>query len=149
MPYSTYGVITPLVWHKILKPFVTLFPRRYITLHVQSPNFHTMLVAAALFYFSSMANPLSIMFFTAHRWPGKQKKPYSAVTVQIERLTGEAYEENDIAGIVDLVEVIRIQDTGPSEAARAIRKKLYVCLPPSSPHTHTHTHRWESEMLNF
>jgi len=52
------------------------------------------------------------------------KKPYSAVTVQIERLTGEDYDENDLAGVVDLVEVIRIQDTGPSEAARAIRKKL-------------------------
>jgi len=55
---------------------------------------------------------------------GSQKKPYSAVTVHIERLTGEEYEENDLSGIVDLVEVIRIQDTGPSEAARAIRKKL-------------------------
>jgi hypothetical protein len=53
-----------------------------------------------------------------------QKKPYSAVTVQIERLTSEEYEENDLAGIVDLVEVIRIQDTGPTEAARALRKKL-------------------------
>jgi hypothetical protein len=53
-----------------------------------------------------------------------QKKPYSAVTVQIERLTGEEYDENDLAGIVDLVEVIRIQDTGPTEAARALRKKL-------------------------
>lgn len=64
-----------------------------------------------------------------------QKKPYSAVTVQIDRLTSEQYEENDLGGIVDLVEVIRIQDSGPSEAARAIRKKLYVAtahqaMPP-------------------
>jgi hypothetical protein len=59
-------------------------------------------------------------------WVVQQKKPYSAVTVHIERLTGEDYEENDLSGIVDLVEVIRIQDTGPSEAARAIRKKLCV-----------------------
>jgi len=44
----------------------------------------------------------------------------------VERLTGEDYGENDIAGIPDLVEVIKIQDTGPTEAARAIRKKLYV-----------------------
>jgi hypothetical protein len=58
----------------------------------------------------------------------KQKKPYTAVTVQIDRLTSEQYEENDLSGIPDLVEVIRIQDTGPTEAARAIRKKLYVCL---------------------
>jgi len=48
------------------------------------------------------------------------------VTVQIERLTGPEYEENDYGGIVDLIEVIRIQDSGPTEAARAIRKKLYV-----------------------
>jgi hypothetical protein len=53
-----------------------------------------------------------------------QKKPFSAVTVQIEHLTNEGFEENDLAGIPDLVEVIRIQDTGPAEAARAIRKKL-------------------------
>ncbi len=53
-----------------------------------------------------------------------QKKPYSAVTVQIERLTSEQYEEDDASGIVDLVEVVRLQGTGPAEAARAIRKKL-------------------------
>ncbi|QIX01771.1 hypothetical protein AMS68_007288 [Peltaster fructicola] len=52
------------------------------------------------------------------------KKPYTAVTVQIDRLTSEQYEEDDITGIIDLVEVIRIQSSGPSEAARAIRKKL-------------------------
>ena len=52
------------------------------------------------------------------------KKPYTAVTVQIERLTGPDYEEFDVSGIVDLIEVIRIQDSGPTEAARAIRKKL-------------------------
>jgi len=64
----------------------------------------------------------------------KQKKPYTAVTVQIDRLTSEQYEENDLSGIPDLVEVIRIQDTGPTEAARAIRKKLYA-LPPQSVHS--------------
>ncbi|KAL5393951.1 hypothetical protein PMIN02_005432 [Paraphaeosphaeria minitans] len=52
------------------------------------------------------------------------KKPFSAVTVQIDRLTSEQYEENDIGGLPDLIEVIRIQDSGPTEAARAIRKKL-------------------------
>ena len=54
----------------------------------------------------------------------KQKKPYSAITVQIERLTSEQYELDDFSGIVDLIEVIRLQDSGPTEAARAIRKKL-------------------------
>jgi LAS seventeen-binding protein 5 len=53
-----------------------------------------------------------------------QKKPYSAITVQIDRLTSEQYEEDDISGVVDLIEVIRIQASGPTEAARAIRKKL-------------------------
>ncbi|KIH88230.1 vhs domain containing protein [Sporothrix brasiliensis 5110] len=53
-----------------------------------------------------------------------QKKPYSAVTVTIENLTGEAYEEDDLSGIPDLVEVIKLQASGPTEAARAIRKKL-------------------------
>lgn len=53
-----------------------------------------------------------------------QKKPYSAVTVAIERLTSEALEEDDLSGIPDLVEVIKLQASGPTEAARAIRKKL-------------------------
>jgi hypothetical protein len=39
-------------------------------------------------------------------------------------MTSEQYEEDDLSGIIDLVEVIRIQASGPTEAARAIRKKL-------------------------
>ncbi|KAK5125060.1 hypothetical protein LTR85_001251 [Meristemomyces frigidus] len=57
------------------------------------------------------------------------KKPYSAITVQIDRLTSEQYEEDDVGGIIDLVEVIRIQQSGPTEAARAIRKKLKYGSP--------------------
>jgi hypothetical protein len=53
-----------------------------------------------------------------------QKKPFSAVTVTIERLTSEAIAIDDFSGIPDLVEVVNLQDTGPTEAARAIRKKL-------------------------
>ncbi|KAL8949039.1 MAG: hypothetical protein Q9222_004823 [Ikaeria aurantiellina] len=53
-----------------------------------------------------------------------QKKPYTAVTVQVDRLTSEQYEGDDMTGIVDLIEVIRLQAEGPTEAARAIRKKL-------------------------
>ncbi|WYZ43532.1 hypothetical protein EsH8_VI_001231 [Colletotrichum jinshuiense] len=53
-----------------------------------------------------------------------QKKPYSAVTVSIETLTSETYDEDDLSGIPDLVEVIKLQASGPVEAARAIRKKL-------------------------
>ena len=54
----------------------------------------------------------------------QKAKPYSAVTVQIQRLTSEQYEADDMSGIPDLIEVIRIQTGGPTEAARAIRKKL-------------------------
>ncbi|KAH6037188.1 hypothetical protein HBI54_178950 [Parastagonospora nodorum] len=54
------------------------------------------------------------------------KHAFSAVTVQVDRLTSEQYEENDIGGVVDLIEVIRIQASGPTEAARALRKKLHV-----------------------
>lgn len=46
------------------------------------------------------------------------------MTVTIENLTGETYEEEDLSGIPELVEVIKLQASGPSEAARAIRKKL-------------------------
>ncbi|KAI1106580.1 hypothetical protein F4804DRAFT_300469 [Jackrogersella minutella] len=53
-----------------------------------------------------------------------QKKPYSAVTVTVERLTSEQFEEDDLSGIPDLVEVIKLQGSGPAEAARALRKKL-------------------------
>lgn len=55
---------------------------------------------------------------------GGSKKPYTAVTVQVDRLTSENYEENEVSGIPDLIESIRLQDSGPSEASRAIRKKL-------------------------
>ncbi|KAL8850762.1 MAG: hypothetical protein Q9221_004330 [Calogaya cf. arnoldii] len=53
-----------------------------------------------------------------------QKKPFTAITVQIDRLTSEQYDGDDMTGIPDLIEVIRLQTEGPPEAARAIRKKL-------------------------
>lgn len=46
------------------------------------------------------------------------------MTVAIENLTSEGYEEDDVSGIPDLVEAVKLQGTGPAEAARAIRKKL-------------------------
>lgn len=46
------------------------------------------------------------------------------MTVNIEQLTSEGHEEDDLSGIPDLVEVIKLQASGPTEAARAIRKKL-------------------------
>ena len=48
------------------------------------------------------------------------------MTVQIEVLTSEQYEVEDSSGIVDLIEAIRIQASGPMEASRALRKKLFV-----------------------
>jgi len=50
------------------------------------------------------------------------------VTAQIEVLTGEQYEVEDSGGIVDLIEAIQIQGSGPMEASRALRKKLSVLL---------------------
>ncbi|KAL7276397.1 hypothetical protein RUND412_000601 [Rhizina undulata] len=55
---------------------------------------------------------------------GGSKKPYSAVSVHVERLTTEEYDEHDLSGIPELIEVIKIQDSGPTEVSRAIRKKL-------------------------
>lgn len=60
---------------------------------------------------------------TRYRY-SKQKKPYSAISVHVERLTAETYDEDDFSGIPDLIEVVRLQASGPTEAARAIRKKL-------------------------
>lgn len=46
------------------------------------------------------------------------------MTVQIEVLTSEQYEVDDSSGIVDLIEAVNIQSSGPFEASRALRKKL-------------------------
>ncbi|KXT14725.1 hypothetical protein AC579_6381 [Pseudocercospora musae] len=82
--------------------------------------------------FNLALNPTSMGLDVFHRYPGAvdpSRKPYSAITVQVDRLTSEQYEEDDISGIIELVEVIRIQDSGPTEAARAIRKKLKYGSP--------------------
>ncbi|KAK9467571.1 hypothetical protein V1512DRAFT_261490 [Lipomyces arxii] len=50
--------------------------------------------------------------------------PYTAITVTIERLVSDQFEEDDVAGVFDLIETIRLSPTGPTEAARALRKKL-------------------------
>ncbi|KAK1832453.1 hypothetical protein QBC39DRAFT_348766 [Podospora conica] len=52
------------------------------------------------------------------------KRPYSAVSVMIDQMTNASVPENDLGGLPELVEVVNIQDTGPAEAARALRKKL-------------------------
>lgn len=60
---------------------------------------------------------------TRYRY-SKQKKPYTAISVHVEQLTSETYEEDDLAGIPDLLEVVKLQATGPVEVSRALRKKL-------------------------
>ena len=53
------------------------------------------------------------------------KKPITAVTALIERLTKEEYGLDDFSDLPNLIEAIQLQQTtGPTEAARAIRKKL-------------------------
>ncbi|KAH6618132.1 hypothetical protein B0J18DRAFT_468445 [Chaetomium sp. MPI-SDFR-AT-0129] len=57
-----------------------------------------------------------------------QKKPHTAITVLIENLTSgdpSITQIDDLSGLPELVEVINLQPSGgPTEAARAIRKKL-------------------------
>lgn len=68
-------------------------------------------------------SPRRYKLLTRYRYY-QQKKPYTAVSVQIDQLTSESYDEDDLSGIPDLLEVIRLQATGPQELARALRKKL-------------------------
>jgi len=60
---------------------------------------------------------------TRYRY-SQQKKPYSAISVLVEQLTSETYDEDDLAGVPDLLEVVKLQATGATEVARALRKKL-------------------------
>lgn len=53
-----------------------------------------------------------------------KSKPISAISVLIDRLVKEEYEIDDLSDLPNLIEAIRLQSTGPTEAARAIRKKL-------------------------
>ena len=46
------------------------------------------------------------------------------MTVFIEQFTSEKFDQDDYSGIPDLVEAIKLQASGPTEAARALRKKL-------------------------
>lgn len=57
----------------------------------------------------------------------RPQKPITAITALIERLTKDEYEIDDLNDLPVLIEAIQLQQsTGPTEAARAIRKKLYV-----------------------
>ncbi|KZT30870.1 hypothetical protein NEOLEDRAFT_1126522 [Neolentinus lepideus HHB14362 ss-1] len=52
------------------------------------------------------------------------EKPHSSVTDWVEILTASTVEDEAFDGIPELVEVINLQPTGPTEASRALRKKL-------------------------
>ncbi|EST07789.1 hypothetical protein PSEUBRA_002901 [Kalmanozyma brasiliensis GHG001] len=52
------------------------------------------------------------------------RKPFTAVTDWIDRLCTQRYAEEEYDGIPELVEAINLQSTGPTEASRALRKKL-------------------------
>lgn len=56
-------------------------------------------------------------------------KPYTAITANIERLVKSEYEEDDVCELPDLMEIIILRPDGPTEAARAIRKKLKYGTP--------------------
>jgi len=53
-----------------------------------------------------------------------REKPHSSITEWVEILTSRNYEDEAYDGIPELVDSINIQATGPTEASRAIRKKL-------------------------
>jgi len=55
-------------------------------------------------------------------WTGD--KPHSSITDWIEILSRDQYKEDDYDGIPELVESVNLQAGGPTEASRAIRKKL-------------------------
>ncbi|GAA5880204.1 hypothetical protein JCM1840_004877 [Sporobolomyces johnsonii] len=52
------------------------------------------------------------------------EKPRSSVSALMDILCLDKYAEDDYEGIPELVESINLQPTGPTEASRAIRKKL-------------------------
>ncbi|ESZ89651.1 hypothetical protein SBOR_9963 [Sclerotinia borealis F-4128] len=104
---------------KLQRHHARSYTASYISSEPQSDSFHRGHVGNLLFGRQKTTKTEELI-----RVRRKQKKPYSAVTVAIERLTSEQYEDDDFGGIPELVEVIKIQSTGPTEASRAIRKKL-------------------------
>lgn len=56
-------------------------------------------------------------------------KPYTAITSNIDRLVKSEYEEDDVSELPDLMEIVVLRPDGPTEAARAIRKKLKYGSP--------------------
>ncbi|KAG9314185.1 hypothetical protein JVU11DRAFT_4971 [Chiua virens] len=53
-----------------------------------------------------------------------REKPHSSITDWVEILTSPSYTDEAYDGIPELATSISLQSTGPSEASRAIRKKI-------------------------
>ncbi|KAL0951487.1 hypothetical protein HGRIS_008174 [Hohenbuehelia grisea] len=53
-----------------------------------------------------------------------REKPHSSITDWVEILTSKNYAEEAYDGIPELVDAINLQGAGPTEASRALRKKL-------------------------
>ncbi|KAF8323125.1 seryl-tRNA synthetase [Clavulina sp. PMI_390] len=68
---------------------------------------------------SFLNNPISKGFGSA-----MGEKPHSSITDWVEILSSATYQEDAYEGIPELVESINLQAGGPTEACRAIRKKL-------------------------
>ncbi|EXJ95164.1 hypothetical protein A1O1_00283 [Capronia coronata CBS 617.96] len=81
------------------------------------------LVTALLHFACCARSRRRYQLLTRYRYY-KQKKPFSAISVHVEQLTSETYDEDDLAGVPDLLEVVKLQATGSQEVARALRKKL-------------------------
>lgn len=84
---------------------------------------HKRLLAALLHFACCARSRRRYQLLTRYRYH-KQKKPFSAISVHVEQLTSETYDEDDLAGVPDLLEVVKLQATGSQEVARALRKKL-------------------------
>lgn len=104
---------------KLQRRHARSYTASYIPSEPQSDYFHRGHVGNLLFGRQKTTKTEELIYVRR-----KQKKPYSAVTVAIERLTSEENEDGAYGGIPDLVDVIKLQSTGPREATRALRKKL-------------------------
>ncbi|GAA5904677.1 hypothetical protein JCM6882_008344 [Rhodosporidiobolus microsporus] len=63
--------------------------------------------------------------YNLYQGGGLNEKPRSSVSALIDILCLPRYEEEDLDGVPELVESVNLQpQTGPTEASRAIRKKL-------------------------
>ncbi|KAJ7070822.1 hypothetical protein C8F01DRAFT_1107979 [Mycena amicta] len=65
---------------------------------------------------------MSAMSFARNAF--KTEKPHSSITDWVDILTADGIEDEAYDGVPELVDSITLQSAGPTEASRAIRKKL-------------------------